>query len=212
MPGEKIERVIETAQTILLSGVVLITAWCGYQSAQWSGITSFKLAASHARSIEATEKSLISEKRIIVDSIVVVNFANAMIERNQEVVNFYLRHLRPEFAGLLRSWLDTQPLENPEAPPHPLAMPAYAKISQGYEAESIELRRQQEARAQEAYEAKRISDEYTFKTVVLASVLFIGGIFQTFRSLMIRLTLLGLDYTIALVTFSQLLSLPAAKL
>ncbi len=211
MGNEKIESVIETAQTILLSAVVLVTAWCSYQSSHWSGISSFKLAASHAMTIRAKEKSLIAENKFIVDVIVVANFANAVVERNHEVVDFYVRHLRPEFSDLLKAWLATEPLENDDAPPHPFAMPAYTNLTQTYEADAIELLKEEELRLKEAYEAKRISDAYTFKTVILASILFIGGILPSFKSLRVRLFFLVLDYAIALVTFGQLMRLLAAK-
>ncbi len=210
MDSEKTERIIEIAQTVLLSAVVLVTAWCSYQSSQWSGITSFKLASSQTTGIKATEKALVAEKRFIVDALVVVNFVSATVERNQEIVNFYIQHLRPEFGSLLKAWLATNPIENPDAPPHPIAMPAYTRIAQGYDEETNDLRREQEFLLKDAYEAKRISDGYTFKTVVLASVLFIGGIFPTFKNLIIRLALLVLDYVIALVTFSQLIRMPVA--
>jgi hypothetical protein len=210
MDSEKIREMIEIAQTILLSAVVLVTAWCGYQSARWSGITSFKLSSSQSMSIEATKKSLMAEKKFIVDAYITVNFVNAVIEDKQEVISFYLSHLRPEFGSVLNAWINTQPLENPDAPPHPIAMPAYNAIVQDYETEANVLRKEQELKFKEAYEAKYTSDDYTFKTVVLASVLFIGGVFPTFRSLKIRIALLGLDYTIALVAFSQLVKLPIA--
>jgi len=60
--------------------------------------------------LEASEKAQVAEKARIIDTVVVVNFTNAVIEKNQEIVNYYLQHLRPEFSKLLREWLATEPM------------------------------------------------------------------------------------------------------
>lgn len=210
MESEAIEKRIEIAKTILLSAVIVITAWCSYQASQWSSITSFRLSEAKWLSIKASNVSLTAEQRLIVDAFVVVNFANAIIDGNNKVADFYMRHLRPEFSDLLKSWLATGPLENPDAPPHPIAMPQYAEIRRGYEAGVYELQEKQEQMMEEAYAAKTMMDAYTFKTVLLASVLFIGGIFPSFRSLRLRLAFLIFDYAIAVVILGQVLKLAVA--
>lgn len=212
MDNDGIGRRLEVAQTILLSAVILITAWCSYQASYWSGVASFKLAASHTMGIRAAESALIAEKRIMVDAIVIADVANAVIEKKQKTVDAYRGHLSPNVAGLLDAWLATRPLMNRESPTHPLAMREYAdNIVRSYDADADALRKLEETRANEAYEAKSISDAYTFKTVVLAGVLFIGGIFPNFKSLRIRIALLCLDYVIAVVSLWQVVQLLIQK-
>jgi hypothetical protein len=208
MTNETIENRIALAQTLLMSVVILITAWCSYKASYWSGVSSFELAAAHTMSIRATEKTLIAEKKIIVDTMLAVNVANAVIERKQAVVDFYLTHLPADSRNLINAWLSTKPLQNKDAPAHPLEIRGYTEeIVKRYDAEADRLRDLEESRSQKAFEAKSVSDAYTFKTVVLASVLFIGGIVPNFISLRIRIALLCLDYIIATVTFWQLFHL-----
>jgi hypothetical protein len=209
MNKEEKENVIEIAQAVLLSAVVVATAWCSYQAGQWSGAQIFKIAASDSMNRAASKQTLLADSARTVDSIMVMNFASAVIEQRQEVADFYLHHVRPDLGDLLKAWLATKPLENPDSPPHPFAMPQYTeKIAFVYEREAEKLRNEAERTLEEAYEAKQISDDYVFKTVLLASVLFIGGILSKIRSQKIRLVLLGLAYIVALVTFGFLLTMP----
>jgi hypothetical protein len=212
MNKEEKENVIEIAQAILLSAVVVATAWCSYQAGLWSGIQTFKIAASDSVDRSASEQALLADSARTVDSIMVMDFAGAVIEQKPEVADFYLQHVRPELGDLLKAWLATKPLENPDAPPHPFAMPQYTeRIAFSYESEAEKLRKEAKLKLEGAYEAKHTSDDYVFKTVLLASVLFLGGILSKIRSQKIRLLLLALAYAVALVTFGFLLTMPLAK-
>ena len=211
MDTEYKEKVVDIAQTILLSAIVLVTAWCGYQAGLWSGVTTFNIAKSHDSALAASEEAQIAEKSRIIDAMVVANFTNAVIEKNQEIIDYYLRHLRPEFSQLLSEWLATDPLGNPDAPPHPLAMPEYEeRIFPGYKENVEKLRQSAEILMKEGYRAKRISDAYVFRTVILSSVLFIGGVLPKIGPLNLRIFLLSVDYLVAIVTFIQLLFMPIA--
>ncbi len=213
MEAEIKENKIEIAQAILLSAVVVATAWCSYQAGLWSGKQSFSIANSYAIGRIATEKQLVAENSMIVDSISVLNFATAIIEKNVEVANFHLQHVRPELRELLEAWLATDPLENPDAPPHPLAMPEYTeKIAPSYTKEAEQMRKEAEMRMDDAYYAKRISSDYVFMTVLFSIVLFIGGILSKIASLKVRFFLLGMDYVVAIVTLVWLLTLPLSQM
>jgi len=210
MDSETVEKQIEIGRTILLSAVVVITAWCSYQAAQWSGITSFRLSEAKSISVKVSQMSLTADQRSMIDALVAVRFADAVIDGNSKVSDFYLSHLRPEFSDLLKSWLETKPLVNPDAPPHPIAMPQYLEMTRSLESDAYELQGKEELKMDEAYRAKSMSEAYTFKTVLLASVLFIGGIFPNFRSSRLKLAFLIFDYSIALVALAQVLRLEVA--
>ena len=90
MEDEKKEYKIEIAQTLLMSAVVLISAWSGYQSSVWSGIQSFKIAESYKAGRMASQKALIADNKMLLDAILVVNFAHAVIENRKDAVGFYL--------------------------------------------------------------------------------------------------------------------------
>ena len=154
--------------------------------------------------------SLTADQRSMIDALVAVRFADAVIDGNSKVSDFYLSHHRPEFSDLLKSWLETKPLVNPDAPPHPIAMPQYLEMTRSLESDAYELQGKEELKMDEAYRAKSMSEAYTFKTVLLASVLFIGGIFPNFRSSRLKLAFLIFDYSIALVALAQVLRLEVA--
>ncbi|NLT67502.1 MAG: hypothetical protein GXX84_12945, partial [Acidobacteria bacterium] len=153
MDSETVEKQIEIGRTILLSAVVVITAWCSYQAAQWSGITSFRLSEAKSISVKVSQMSLTADQRSMIDALVAVRFADAVIDGNSKVSDFYLSHLRPEFSDLLKSWLETKPLANPDAPPHPIAMPQYLEMTRSLESDAYELQGKEELKMDEAYRA-----------------------------------------------------------
>lgn len=213
MDNDVKENLIEIAQAILLSAVVVATAWCSYQAGLWSGKQSFSIANSYSIGRIATEKQLVAENVRTVDSISVLNFATAVIEKRHDIANFHLQHVRPELRELFEAWLATDPLENPDAPPHPLAMPQYTEeIALSYTKEAEQMRQDAELKMEDAHHAKRISSDYVFMTVLFSIVLFIGGILSKITSLKIQVFLLSLDYVVAIVTFVWLLQLPLGQM
>lgn len=208
MPKTITEKRIEIAQTILLSSVVLISAWCGYQAGRWGGIQTLKLAESNSVSVMAAKQVLIAESRRGIDTFLAFNFVNAVIERNRRVVDFYISHLDTEFGQLLKAWLNTNPLRNAKAPPHPLAMPEYTEsISVAYDREVEVLWAREKLLFKEAQEAKSVSDRLTYRTVLLSSVLFLGGIVSKLESIKLRIILLIFAYLTAIWTTAQVLSI-----
>jgi len=132
---------IEVASAIILALASLATAWSAYQATLWSGIQTFRLAASNTTGMAASEKALLAQQRLSVDAMIIVNFANAWVEEKHTLAAFYLKRMRPDLRVAVEAWLATKPLENPEAPPHPLAMPEYVeKVRSSLEAEVAQLR------------------------------------------------------------------------
>jgi hypothetical protein len=210
---EKVERWIQIAQAILLSAVVVMTGWCGYQASKWGGIQTFKLAESNASLIAAAKKTMIAESKRTVDAMLTVSFVNAVIQRNEALTAYYIKHLGPEFSQLFRDWLATKPGENPTAPAHPLVMKQYTEIiSPSYDRKTDDLIKAEKLQLNQAYDAKHISDYYTYKTVLLSAVLFIGGILQITESQKLKLSLLGIAYFVAVIISAQIFALAVPKI
>lgn len=209
MENQSREYKIEIAQTFLISAIVLITAWSGYQSSVWGGVQSFKIAESYAAGRMGSQKALIADNKMLLDGILVVNFAHAVIENKKDVVEFYLAHVRPQLRDVLNAWLAAKPLENTDAPADPLSMAEYReKVVPDYYAEVARLGEEAERKFNEAQEAKQTSSEYVFTTVLLSSVLFLGGIVSKLEKRRVRIALLAVAYAIALATLCLLLTLP----
>lgn len=209
MKDQNNEYKIEIAQTFLMSAMVLITAWSGYQSSVWGGIQSFKIADSYALGRIASQKVLTVDNKMLLDGILVANFAHAVIENNKDVMEFYLEHVPPQLKNVLNAWLATKPLENPDAPADPLSMPEYReKVVPAYYADVEKLGKEAELKYKEAQAAKQTSSEYVFTTVLLSSVLFLGGIVSKLERRRVKIFLLAVAYAIALATVGLLLTLP----
>ena len=127
------------------------------------------------------------------------------------MVEFYLAHVPPQLRNVLNAWLATKPLENHDAPADPLAMPEYReKVVPVYYAEVAKLGEEAELKYKEAQQAKQTSSEYVFTTVLLCSVLFLGGIVSKLEKERVRLSLLAVAYALGLATLSLLLTLPTS--
>jgi hypothetical protein len=202
---------IEIAQTFIMSAMVLISAWSGYQASAWGGVQSFRLAESSAAGRMASQKALIADNQMLLDGILVANFAHAVIEDKKEVAKFYIEHVPPQLGNVLNAWLATKPLENPDAPADPLAMTEYReKVVPVYYAEVVKWGEEAELKYKKAQQANQTSSEYVFTTVLLSSVLFLGGIVSKLEKERVRMSLLVVAYAFALVTFGLLLTLPIA--
>ena len=108
-----------------------------------------------------------------------ISYIEARSEGNKKLEDFLFSRFRPEAKTAIDAWLKTDPLNNPNAPPHPFRMAEYVQ------AEQQEARLQEERAGQllaAANEAKQTSDTYVLLTVLFASVLFFGGISGTFES------------------------------
>ena len=105
MEDQRRKYKIEIAQTFLMSAMVLISAWSGYQASAWSGAQSFKIAESYAAGRMASQKALIADNQMLLDGILVVNFAHAVIENRKDVVEFYLQHVPLQLRSSMRGWL-----------------------------------------------------------------------------------------------------------
>jgi hypothetical protein len=86
----------------------------------------------------------------------------------------------------------SNPLNNPDAPPHPGAMPEYSeKAPARFEAENEELRTQAEQTLKEAKDANQVSDRHVLLNLLFAAVLCLVGLGSKFRSRETRIGLIG---------------------
>ena len=181
------ERLLEFVAVSLLGLAALSTAWSGYQASLWDGIQSSNYTqASGARTNAAQQRTEANQIRI-ADLTLFENHIDALLDGDDELADFYLQRFPPTFAAAYEAWMALDPLENPEAPASPLAMPEY-QLAPDQEAEALE------ARADEFFadgqDANNHSDIYTLSTLLFAMVLFFAAISERFEVLPVRLTLL----------------------
>jgi len=177
------EPIAEVIATLVLALATIATAWSGYQSARWGGEQSTSYSQAGALRTESVRASNQAGQLIQIDISLFANWINAYGNENTSLTNFYEQRFREEFKPAFEAWLDTKPVENPDAPRSPFAMPEY-KVS--LTEESILLENQAAEKFSEGEEANQISDNYVLNTVFLASVLFLGGIATRFKAMAAR--------------------------
>ena len=118
---------LELIAAILMSLVVIATAWSAYQSTLWGGIQTFTLREVTSASQKVTMTTLQQGQYTIIDILTFMEYINALHNNDQKLSEFYFDRFRPDFKPAVEAWLETKPLENPDAPPHPFVMTEYRK-------------------------------------------------------------------------------------
>ncbi len=193
------EKIMEIVTVAVLASAALSTAWSGYQASLWDGNqSSYYSQAGGARTNAAQQRTAANQFRL-ADLSVFENYIDATLEENDQVADFYFQRFRDEFRVGFDAWMALDPLNNPDAPPSPFAMPEY-QLSQDAEAERLEARADELFAAGE--DANTISDVYTLTTLLFAAVLFFAAIGERFEYLGAQLALLifaGVGLVIGLV-------------
>ena len=199
------ERRLETWSAVLMSIATVATAWCAYQSSEWSGEQSFQLGESHRAGREATLQASLASQRRSLDAALFMEWIGAIATDNELLEDFYFERFRPGMRSAVDAWLATDPRNNSDAPPHPFILPEYRvtadSISAAAEEESAErwvLARDYDQRA----------DRYVLLTVVFASVLFFAGISEKFEADHVRIGILIMGTLLFTGAFGMMLSYP----
>ena len=116
---------LQVINTLILAIATLAITWCSYQSVLWNGIQTFKLGDSNKFARLAQQKTIITGQNRAMDEGIIIAFVKAAIEKNQKIIDYSLRGIRPELSKIMSVWLSSRPFENPTAFPHPMAMPEY---------------------------------------------------------------------------------------
>ncbi len=199
------EPIAEVIVTIVLAFATLATAWSGYQATRWGGVQSAAYSQAGVLRVESTRASTQAGQLAQVDIGFFINWINAFAAEDQQLADFYQVRFRDEFKPAFEAWLATNPINNPDAPATPFSMPEY-KLSLAEKAIQLEVE------AEETYakgtEANQTSDKYILTTVILASVLFLGGIATRFKAMSARWVIILFSLTILTYGLINILSYP----
>ena len=202
-----IDHRFETLTAILLGMIIVSTAWSAYQSTLWGGIQTFLLRDSTSAGRQYSMLVLQQGQYVSMDALMFMQYVNALHDNNTDLSKFYYERFRPELKTATEAWLETNPFENPDAPPHPFVMPEYQRK---YAEEIKQFDELNKSKLDEAQQANLNSDNYVMLTVIYASVLFIGAVMDKFSSRKLRLIVLIMGFAIFSVTTAMLLTMPIA--
>ena len=102
---------------VLLSLATVATSWCAYQSARWNGVQTVYFAESNGDRTKATTSYTIGAQTAAYDATVTIDLVKLYFDEDWEALEFISGHLaRPEYLPAIEAWVNTNPIETPDAP------------------------------------------------------------------------------------------------
>jgi hypothetical protein len=206
-PPDRFERRLELGAVLLLALTTLVTAWCGYQAARWSGEQSQHYARASATRVKAAQAATNAGQLRIDDLLYFNEWLDARRSGDERLAEIYRRRFRPEFVPAFDAWLAQKPFSNPDAIPGPLYMPEYRPADV---ARSAKLDAAADELYQDGTQAKSTDDRYILATVFFAAVLFFAGISLRLDWRPLRVAVLGMACTLLVGGIGFVLTLPVA--
>jgi hypothetical protein len=181
---------IELIATIVMALAAIATAWCAFQATKWSGIMSIEFSSANAARVESTRADSLANTQRAVDVDVFTAWLDAVATEIRDgtippvrengytpqdgtLSAFYFERMRDEFRPALDAWLETDPLNDDEAPPTPFAMEEYRLQAADLADDLID---ESEVHRDSALESNQNGDNYVLTTVGFALVIFFAGV------------------------------------
>ena len=177
---------VELVATVLLAVATVATAWSGYQSTRWNGEQSKAAARANALRIDSAKTAGLANSQSEIDVATFTQWVNAYAQEQTELADFYFKRFREEFRPAVDAWVATRPLQNPEAPLTPFAMPEY-KVAARAEADRLDA--EAEVSAAEARRNIQRASNYVLGVGLFASALFFAGMSAKLTSPRLRVVM-----------------------
>jgi hypothetical protein len=198
---------VEIAATVLLALATVATAWSGYQASRWNGEQAKAAARANAARIESTRASDLANAETQIDVATFMQWVNAYAQNQTELADFYFKRFREELKPAVDAWIATRPLQNPNAPLTPVAMPQY-ELAARAEAEKLEA--EAEGWSAKARTNVQRATNYVLGVVLFAAALFFAGMSAKLRTRRLRVVLLSLGMALFLGTVGWLATFPVS--
>ena len=182
-------RHLEVVATVLLSLAAVANAWSGYQATRWNGEQAKAASRTNAIRVEAARAQGLSEAQTQVDVATFVQWVDAYALEQTELADFYFKRFRAELKPAVDAWIATRPLQNPNAPLTPFAMPQY-QLAAAAEAERLDA----EAELSAATVNRNIqrASNYILGVVLFSVSLFFAGMGTKLGDVRLRTVTLAL--------------------
>lgn len=190
----------ELVAVILLSLVAVLTAWCGFESAQWGGDSSVAFAEASASRIE--KANLEGEARAAreIDIALYMQWVIADANGEDDLADYISERFSPELEPAFVAWQADGMKEKSPFKMEQYVPPGEAKAkAEGVRADKLQAR---------ALDYNDKGDNYSLMTVLFALVLFLAAIAQRGVSLLASRIVLWLAGAIALTGLVVLFTFP----
>jgi hypothetical protein len=197
----------ELVATILLAFAAVATAWSGYQATRWNGEQAKASGRTNAIRIEAARAQGLAQAQTQVDVATFIQWVDAYAKHETALQDFYFKRFRVEFKPAVAAWLATKPLENPDAPLTPFAMPQY-KLAATAEAERLDA--DAEVSAAQVRRNIQRSSNYVLGVVLFSVALFFAGTSTKLKDPRLRAVALGVGCAVFLGTLVWIATSPVS--
>jgi hypothetical protein len=203
-PPRRNHRAIEVMTLLVMAVATVGSAWCAYQASQWNGEESALGRRASEERVTASQQFALATQTLTYDTSTISQYAEAVADEQIELAAFVRNSIaREEFVPILDEWRDTALAGG--TPTRLLDDEDYLKKLLGpYE---VSLANAEEL-ANGSDEANSTADSYVLITLLLATVLFLGGITNSFRDRGIRLVLIAGGALTLAYAASRLADLP----
>jgi hypothetical protein len=211
-PDTRLLRRIEITTAVLLSLAGLVSAWASYQASLWGGVQASHYAHASAKVTEASRLSIVDGQLVGTDTMLFMAWVEAAASRDEARMAFFERRFTPEMRAKFDNWRarnqgDLRALKMDPNAPARFPRPEYAEGQR-----AMALQRAADAEFEQGEAANQISDRYVAATVVLSTVLFLGGISPLIGGPRIRMAMLVLAAVLGLAASLFIFGLPIEKL
>lgn len=186
---DRLARRMETISTILLSAATVLSAWCIFQSAQWSGEQYFRIDDETAANQFRLQYEVAAAQRKTAELQLFLQYAVAVSEGSTKLPDFLYNRFPPSFKNAFDAWKVTDPYNNPDAPKSPFEMKEYVVPEVE---EAAKYAKQASAFKKAANVADNRSDNYVLVSLALSMVLFFCGLSGVTESFSNKRILIGI--------------------
>lgn len=203
--GDRFDRWVEFFSAIVLALATALTAWCGYQAAQWDGEQAKAYTEAIQAQVEAARLDGRAAAETSTDVGLFTQWAGATVQGQDVFAEFLYQRFPPTLAMATEAWLSTEPLTNPDAPNSPFDMPEYS-LPESQAAQTTWALAEKQFNL--ANEYNEISDRFILLTVLFATVLFFAGVSGKFQWRVLDIAMLIVGVIVMLAGLALILSSP----
>ena len=166
-------RRVDIVVVLLLGLGSVLATWAGYQAGQWSELKAESAILVEDLKQAADRSVILGYQDRQLDVSLFMAWLEAHMHQDTQIAEFYEKRFVAHFRPAFDAWIATDPFNNPEAPLDPFRMPEYT-VPALQDAASFNAQAAQISKVGEEF--RFYADAYVFLTVLVAVVLFIGGV------------------------------------
>jgi hypothetical protein len=206
-------RWVEMATAILLSVAGLTTAWASYQASLWGGEQMSHYSVASGKLTTASQMDIVAGQTAAIDTSLFIAWVDAAINGEVDRAHFLQERFSKPFTNAFIPWRASFPedMKGYRLPPG-AKTPTIPSVVYPQAGEAAQLRESAARIFAEGEAANGISDRFVAITVLLSTVLFLGGISQLLQRPAPRIAMLVLASLLCLGSVVWLFTLPSSGL